>query len=338
MTKLYFLSDFNRFFYMMACGLITIAFMGCLGVPRPKLTYHEAIKDQAVKNQAPVEKTSYRLGKGDEIEIKFVYNPLLGSTLKVGPDGKIYPQLIGSVDAAGLTLDQLDNQLTQSYYDTLGYSTTQYTLGVGDLIEIRLLYNTELSSIMPIRPDGKILLPLVGEIKAAGRTPNELSTRITELYAKHLEPPNNPAAIVIVKEFHPPDLTVTLVSSASQKMYIGGEVAKPVMIPIDGTLRSMDALILAGGAKKTAYLETAILLRDNGTKTPQAYMLNMKKILSGEQPDAILQPYDILFIPKNDLSLLDDFMQHIYNIIPVSAVFTFPYDLRGDHDTVQITQ
>jgi len=282
----------------------------------------------------------YTLGVGDTITIKFLYNSNLNDEVKIRPDGKISLHLIGEVKAAGVTLAELDTLITPKYYNILGYSMETYTLGVGDIISVKLLYNNELNDEIKIRPDGKISLALIGEIKAAGLTPAQMEFMLTDKYSKQLDSQEMPKVTVNVKisklpeltvnvkDFRLPELAVTLKEAASQAIYIAGEVFQPGMITIRGTLRALEAMIRAGGARDTAELDSVILIRYNGTQKPDVYSISLNKVISGKSPDVILKPYDIVYVPKTFITQLDLFMQHIYRILPVSVVFSLPYNLN----------
>ena len=282
----------------------------------------------------------YVLGCGDVITIKFLYNSNLNDEVTIGPDGKISLHLIDQVKAAGLTIPELDSLLTAKYYKVLGYSMETYTLGVGDIITVKLLYNNELNDEVKIRPDGKISLALIGEIKAAGLTPAQLESMLTDKYSKQLDSQEMPKVTVNVKDvklpeltvnvkdFRLPELAVMLKESPSQVIYIGGEVAQPGMLTIRGTVKMLDAMIRVGGARNSAELNNVILIRYNGSQKPDVHSISLNKVLSGKSPDVILKPYDIVYVPKNVITELELFMQHLYRILPVSVVFSFPYNLN----------
>ncbi|MBE9569403.1 MAG: hypothetical protein IMF11_02140, partial [Proteobacteria bacterium] len=142
----------------------------------------------------------------------------------------------------------------------------------------------------------------------------------------------------IVKDFKPPELTVTVKDSAAQKIYIGGEVAQPRVIPIRGILRTLDAMILAGGPRNTAQLKNVIILRYNGSQEPDVYSLDLSKVLCGECPDVRLKSYDIVYIPKTTIAKVDLFaQQYIYSLLPLNIIFSFPYDLNPSASDVEVT-
>ena len=283
---------------------------------------------------------TYTLGVGDTITVKFLYNSSLNDEVKIRPDGKVSLHLIDEVKAAGLTVTEFDTLLTPMYYKILGYSMETYTLGVGDIITVKLLYNNELNDEVKIRPDGKISLALIGEIKAAGLTPAQLESMLTDKYSKQLDSQEMPKVTVNVKDvklpeltvnvkdFRLPELAVMLKESPSQVIYIGGEVAQPGMLTIRGTVKMLDAMIRVGGARNSAELNNVILIRYNGSQKPDVHSISLNKVLSGKSPDVILKPYDIVYVPKNVITELELFMQHLYRILPVSVVFSFPYNLN----------
>ena len=283
---------------------------------------------------------TYTLGVGDLITVKFLYNNILNDEVRIRPDGKISLHLIGEVKAAGLTVTELDSLITPMYYKVLGYSMDTYTLGVGDIITVKLLYNNELNDEVKIRPDGKISLALVGEIKAAGLTPGQLESILTHKYSEQLDSQemskvtvnvkdfNLPEVTINVTDFRPPELSVTLKESPTQVIYVGGEVAQPSMLAIRGTVKILDSVIRAGGALNSAELSNVILIRYNGSQKPDVYSISLNKVISGDFPDVTLKPYDIVYVPKTVITEIELFMQHFYRIVPVNVLFSFPYNLN----------
>jgi protein involved in polysaccharide export with SLBB domain len=191
-----------------------------------------------------------------------------------------------------------------------------YMLGAGDKIAVKFFYNDKLNERVTIRPDGRISLQLVGEVKAAGFTPADLNSLLTEKYAGLLESTN---VTVIVEEV------------VSQKIYIGGEVGRPGVVPINGKLRILDSVMLAGGELDTAELQNVVLIRYNGSQKPDIYSINLKKIINGQMPDINLRPYDIVYLPKTAIAKVDLFVrQYIYNLLPSQVLFSFPYNLNPE--------
>ncbi|MBW1709234.1 MAG: polysaccharide biosynthesis/export family protein [Deltaproteobacteria bacterium] len=326
MDKKFFLFDFKKAVILIISCAMTLFAIGCSTPNGRRLSSPEIVEI----NKTLAVKGDYILGSGDVIALKFLYNRDLNDEVKIGSDGQISLHLLGVVKAAGLTLRQLDEILTKKYYEALGYSLDTYTLGVGDTIIIKLLYNRELDETVMIRLDGKISLHLIGEVTAAGLTPAQLDTLLTKEYAKKLDSQEIPEVSVNVKEFKVPELSVALKESASQVVYVGGEVADPKMINMRGPLKILNAIILAGGAMNNAQMDSVILVRYNGSPTPAAYLLDLNRVMAGELPDVELKPYDIVYLPKTGMAKADQFMQHIYRMLPMSIVISLPYNLNPE--------
>src|SRR5437773_8985432 len=113
----------------------------------------------------------------------------------------------------------------------------EYRLGPGDKLRIEIYKDPQLSQSLQVRPDGKITLPLVGDLEAAGLTPLEMRDTITRSLKEYI---TNPTVTVIVVE------------ASSAHAYIMGEVSKPGPIPLNGPTTVLQGLALAGGFKEFA--------------------------------------------------------------------------------------
>jgi len=213
------------------------------------------------------------------------------------------------------------NSLTRKNFNTSEAQESvkeeeEYTLQPGDVIEIKFFYNPELNEHLTIRPDGKISLQLIEEVEAAGLTPSKLDRILTEKYEKILKIPE---VAIIVKEF------------SGQKIYVGGEVNSPGIIPLSGKLTSLQAILQAGGFKNTAELKSVVILRNQGTEDPLFMTINLKEDLStaAHQNDILLKPYDIVFVPKTTIAKMNQFVdQYIEKLIPISKSIGVFYNLN----------
>jgi len=159
-----------------------------------------------------------------------------------------------------------------------------YAIGAGDILEISVWKNPELTTTVPVRPDGRISVPLLGDVQAAGMTPLALKQTLTDGYKEYV---TAPGVSVVVKEIH------------SRKIYVTGEVATPGAYDLQPRAKLMQAIALAGGL--TPYAKgSVIVLRDSRDgKQDRRYEIELKSILSGKKPqdNLLLQPGDTLFIP-----------------------------------------
>lgn len=160
----------------------------------------------------------------------------------------------------------------------------EYTIGTEDVLAINVWKEPELSRTVPVRPDGKVSVPLIGEITAKGLTPNELQGKITDALRSYL---SNPEVSVIVQEVH------------SQKFNILGEVLKPGSYPLAKPTTVLDALAVAGGFRDFAKVTKIFVLRVRPDGSRQTIPFNYKDVIKGKRFDqnVELQPSDTIIVP-----------------------------------------
>lgn len=195
-----------------------------------------------------------------------------------------------------------------------------YIIQVGDVMGIKFYYTPELNENVTVRPDGKISLQLIDEVLAAGLTPSKLDDLLTEKYSKILE---HSEVTVIMREL------------VGQRIYVGGEVNSPGMIPASGRLTSLQAIFRAGGFKNTAELKSIVILRNEGYDKPLFMTVNLAENLKSpyQHHDILLKPYDIIFVPKTKIAMLNQFVdQYIKKVIPVSmnVGFSWVHNLKPE--------
>jgi polysaccharide export outer membrane protein len=159
---------------------------------------------------------------------------------------------------------------------------SEYRIGREDVLEVVVWHEPELTRVVPVRPDGKISLPLAGEVEAAGRTPRELQATVT----RALEPwVRDTQVAVLVREIN------------GARIYVLGEVAKPGGFALRGALSVMQAIALAGGRTEFASDEVVWLRQLAGGKTDRV-ALSFRELIQGEAAGALwLKPGDVLYVP-----------------------------------------
>ena len=164
-----------------------------------------------------------------------------------------------------------------------------YTIQPGDSLDIKFFYNPELNESVIVRPDGKISLQLIDDIKASGLAPSELDALLTKNYSK---------------ELRKPELTVIVRSFVSQRIFVGGEVNRPGLIPLAAGMSPVQAVFQAGGLKDTAQLKETILIRKGENNKPIPIRLDLAAAMvgNGSGADFQLQPDDIVYIPKSAIA------------------------------------
>jgi protein involved in polysaccharide export with SLBB domain len=196
-----------------------------------------------------------------------------------------------------------------------------YLLGVGDRISVKFYYNEKLNDEVVIRPDGKITLQLIDEIKVSGLSTEQIDNLLTSKFAKFLDSP---------------EISVIVEQVVSQNVYIGGEVVTPKLIPMHGQLRILDTVILAGGGLETANLKNISLIRNDGTGEPNVFSVNLNEIINGHIPDINLKPHDIVYVPKVTIAKADLLAkQYLYNWLPNNIFLNFQYNTRPSANDVR---
>lgn len=157
-----------------------------------------------------------------------------------------------------------------------------YLLQPGDKLRIEVYKDAQLSQSVQVRPDGKITLPLIGDIAAMGLKPIDLRERITAALRDYV---NNPVVTVIVVEGTVPTA------------YIVGEVNHPGVVPLQASMTVLQALAVAGGLKDFADAKNIRILRKAGTGT-QTIQFNYKEAIKGDASSAmVLQAGDTVVVP-----------------------------------------
>lgn len=158
-----------------------------------------------------------------------------------------------------------------------------YVIGTGDALSIRVWKNPELSVDVPVRPDGKISVPLVDDVQAEGLTAQELK----QVLSRELE-----------EYVTNPDVTVVVSRMSSKRAYVIGEVGSSGPVPLSTDLRVLDALSLAGGFTTFADKSNVKILRQT-EDGEQEYVFDYDAYVAGKAPgtNVRLEPGDTIVVP-----------------------------------------
>src|SRR6185437_12063958 len=160
----------------------------------------------------------------------------------------------------------------------------EYLIGPDDVLAVNVWKESELSEELPVRPDGKISLPLIGDVQASSLTPVQLQESIRTRLSIYLV---NPTVTVIVKE------------TRSHRFNVVGEVEKPGSFVLGQPLRVLDALALAGGFRDFAKTSGIYVLRLHANGSTQRFPFNYRQVISGRNlgQNIRLQPGDTVVVP-----------------------------------------
>jgi protein involved in polysaccharide export with SLBB domain len=194
----------------------------------------------------------------------------------------------------------------------------EYFIQPGDELDIKFFYNPILNEAIVVRPDGKISLQLVDEVRAAGLTPAQLDDVLTQKYAKELK---KPAVTVIVRSF------------TGWQVYVGGEVNTPGLINLAVGMTALQAVINAGGLRETAEPTGAIVIRKGRDNKPIPFRVDLNETIygKGDTSNFQLKPSDIVYVPKSSIAKANKFVnQYIERLLLFRGVnFGFSYEVHA---------
>src|SRR5580693_4069253 len=158
-----------------------------------------------------------------------------------------------------------------------------YVIGAQDVLDVSIWKEQDVSRTVPVRPDGKISLPLLNDVQAAGLTPAQLAAQVTDSLKKYV---TNPQVTVIV----------TVINS--QRVYILGEVTRPGAFPLIPGMSVLQALSSAGGFTQFAKVKSIFVRRfENGKE--EKFPFNYREVIGGKKPeqDILLKAGDTIVVP-----------------------------------------
>ncbi|KAF1726607.1 MULTISPECIES: XrtA/PEP-CTERM system exopolysaccharide export protein [Pseudoxanthomonas] len=164
-----------------------------------------------------------------------------------------------------------------------------YQIGVDDIVQVSVWRNPELGITVPVRPDGMISVPLVGDVMAGGRTPTEVAADIQKKLADFVR---DPQVAVILTELRSHEYL--------SRVRVTGAVRQPISIPYRQGMTVLDAVLAAGGVNEFAAPDRSDLFRRNKDETSATYPVRLDRILNrGDlSTNYTVAPGDVIVIPE----------------------------------------
>ena len=166
-------------------------------------------------------------------------------------------------------------------------SVSDYRIGPGDQLKIVVWHNADLSGEVPVRPDGRISMPLVGDVVAAGKTPMDLADELNNKLKPYIK---DPLVTVTPTQF---------VGPIARQVRVIGEAVQPRAIPYSSNMTVLDVMIAVGGLTRYADGNRAVIVRaENGKQ--QSYHVHLDSLIRDGDvgQNVAVQPGDILIIPQ----------------------------------------
>jgi len=251
------------------------------------------------------------------------------------------------VEQVGLSAEELKDLLTEQYArflrdPELTVTVKQANIKIDELKKAITTAPRGQSRLMPVKPDGTVDLPFVGEVMAFGKTIQQLKTDIEAAYAQ-----------VDLPEI---SVTVQMNQWAPHKIFVVGEVNTPGLLSVQTPMTLLQALAAAGGINKRACADQILVIRRKGLPVPEATVMSLwslinkdNKAKAGEMPDFsnlrydfYLSDMDIVYVPSSALAVTGDwvelvFTRIVYGIMPHTFYtgLNFGYQLHNEPTTIK---
>lgn len=223
--------------------------------------------------------------------------------------------LAGALLAACTTAPTPSPDFPETPWQKAARTDAEYLLAPGDELELTVYSAPELSRTVSVAPDGRVRLPLIAPIFAAGRTPDQLAAHVRAAYES---------------ELRSPDLDVLVTNYASQQVFVGGEVNTPGLFDLPGQIDPLQAIILAGGRTDRAHGREAFIMRRQPGGEVRTAVFDINAGLSDPALATWgpLQRFDVVYVPRSRIANQNLFIQqYIRQALPIE--FSLFYDISG---------
>ncbi len=278
-----------------------------------------------------VEKDTFTLAVDHTVNIIFVHAPELNQVQKVRPDGTISLPYIGVVRVIDKSIDEITEELKGRYARILRNPdlyvlVPEFQSAIKELKQDLHTSPRGLSRLATVRPDGYITFPMLGDTLVAGRTVPEVNKELNERYEQ------------ILPGLH---CDLFLERHSGTVIYVTGEVLRPGTYPINKPISVIEALSLSGSFSPTARLDSVMVVRRHEEKMV-ARRIDVRDHLdfTTESSMFMLQPDDIVIVPKSKLAHAAEVMQQVADVLMFrgwSVGVGFSYELHDAPEEKRLT-
>jgi polysaccharide export outer membrane protein len=196
-------------------------------------------------------------------------------------------------------------------------TASDYRITRGDELSLRFYYTPELNTNAGVRSDGRISVPLLGEVHVEGMTVADMSALIERLLAPQVKRAQ---------------VSINVQTAATQRVFVGGEVTKPGMQPLAGPMTVLQAVMVAEGMKDTAQPAHVLLLRRGPQGQREVLTIDLDAVMSGRDlsGDLPLQAFDAIVVPRTGIADVGRWVDlYIRRVLPISFGFNYTIDRNG---------
>ena len=268
---------------------------------------------QAYSKQINAPETTVTVVQANTTQIESI-----GGEFTVRPDGKITLPMLGEFTAGDRTPESLAGQISAAASARF-QNNIHATAIITDFIPRSLL---QFDRTVTVLPDGTIILPETGLLRARDATLSELRERIKESLQKRYS--------------NQVDVSISLMESLNRVVYVSGEVKSASSYPLTDAMTMMRALMQAGGITPEGDLAEVVLIHYTGPGAVTVYTTNLQEVIEENKAlqDLLLSPQDIIFVPRKGISQANLFVeQYITNMLPFSRNVSYNYNKNRNNDT-----
>ncbi len=248
----------------------------------------------------------YRVAPHDKLSVKFLSASEYDGIYQVRPDGYISMPFIGDLKVAGLSVNEIQQRVTQQYRPILKnpaffISLAEYQVYIKELRQSLDHPNMGQARLLVVRDDYKISLPLVGEISVKDKSVQAVKTEANQRYEKLFQ---GMSVDVLLQKTHP------------RQIFVFGEVNNPGGHFVNSDVSLFQALALAGGPTREAELSTVVAMTQiKGEMKAKVY--DLEDLINGksDKMSTLLSPDDVIYIPRNRLSTTAQVMRSVSEIM-----------------------
>lgn len=288
----------------------------------------------------------YRLKIEDRIKLVFPFQKQFNQEVTVAGDGNIRCMMVGGLRAAGYTAADLELQLKELYRPHLKDPEITVVVEAANvkIEELKKAITTAprgQSRLVPIKPDGTIDLPYVGECYIAGKTVKDAKVLLDRKYAE--------------SDLQEVEVTVQTLEFAPKRIFVHGEVYGPGMITANAPITLMQALIQMGGVSGRGDMSKILLVRRKYEPVPEAIFFDMNALMGVTKPgpggyvpngsiyryDPYLADGDIIYVPPTDIARVNDWIDQVFTrgiraVIPYSGNVGMNFGYQIHNATVPV--
>lgn len=192
----------------------------------------------------------------------------------------------------------------------------EYRIQIGDVLAVQSYFDPAINQDVFVRPDGRVSLILLGDLKVVDMTTSALNEMLSTEYANFID----------VR-----DVSVVVRDAAGQNVYFGGQVGQASVVTLRGSLTLLQGVTSVGGFLLTANKQQVLVVRRQPEGRYSTFQVDAEKVLVNAESDIYLRPHDIVYVPRTQIANMNLFVeQYISRMVPDFVRVNFGYQFFSE--------